>query len=155
MKPVIAVFGKKNSGKTRLIERLIRDLESKGYNIAVVKHVHHGDFEVDIEGKDTWRFMKAGAKDVAGISDRRLYINRSLKGYPDIDRILEEFLSHNDIVFIEGFRFLFKDSKDIHKIIVGGKADYIEASEPILSIYRDEKDYNVILDKIISLLRNK
>lgn len=71
--PIIMVAGFKNSGKTTLIENLVKDIVSIGRKVAVVKHVYHSDFEVDHEGKDTWRFTKSGAQCVVAISRGRLF----------------------------------------------------------------------------------
>ncbi|MCP4728353.1 MAG: bifunctional molybdopterin-guanine dinucleotide biosynthesis protein MobB/molybdopterin molybdotransferase MoeA, partial [bacterium] len=53
--PLIAITGKKNSGKTTVIESLIRLLTEKGWRVGTVKHHHHGDFEPDTPGKDSHR----------------------------------------------------------------------------------------------------
>ena len=42
-----------------------------GQRVSVVKHAHHG-FDIDQEGKDSWRHRKAGAFEVVIASDRRL-----------------------------------------------------------------------------------
>ena len=61
---VIAVCGRKNSGKTTLIERMIRELSERGLKTAVIKHDGH-DFTCDIPGTDSDRFMEAGAAGAA------------------------------------------------------------------------------------------
>jgi molybdopterin-guanine dinucleotide biosynthesis protein B len=56
----LAVVGAKNSGKTVVIEFLIRHLTEKGYRVATVKHTsHHHRF--DTPGKDSYRHRAAGA----------------------------------------------------------------------------------------------
>ena len=60
MQRVIGVAGFKNSGKTTLVEKLVRALTAKGYRIATVKHAHHS-FDMDHEGRDSFRHRKAGA----------------------------------------------------------------------------------------------
>ena len=49
-----------------MIERLIPELTRVGYRIATVKHAGHG-FELDTEGKDSWRHKQAGASAVVVI----------------------------------------------------------------------------------------
>jgi len=66
--PAIAVVGRKNSGKTRVIEILTIELTKRGYKVAAVKHVPKKDFTIDTEGRDTWRFANAGAKIVVAVS---------------------------------------------------------------------------------------
>ena len=48
------------TGKTTLVEKLVRELKARGLRLAVIKHDAH-DFEMDHEGKDSWRFTHAGA----------------------------------------------------------------------------------------------
>jgi len=61
---VIGVVGGKKSGKTTTIEILTRGLTKRGYTVAVAKHISETNFTLDTEGKDTWRFVQAGAKTV-------------------------------------------------------------------------------------------
>ena len=68
MPPSILCFaGRSNSGKTTLIERVIPALTRAGYRVATVKHAGHG-FELDTEGKDSWRHKQAGASTVVVLS---------------------------------------------------------------------------------------
>jgi len=60
MPPVIAIIGKKNCGKTTLIEKLIPEFIDLGYRVGTIKH-HHGTMSMDQPGKDTWRHKQAGA----------------------------------------------------------------------------------------------
>ena len=52
------------TGKTTYLERLIAALKARGLRVAAVKHDAHR-FELDREGKDSWRFARAGAEVVA------------------------------------------------------------------------------------------
>ena len=67
---VIGIEGFSGSGKTTLTEKLIPYFKSKGYMIAVIKHDAHG-FDMDREGKDTFRFTAAGADLVMISSETR------------------------------------------------------------------------------------
>jgi molybdopterin-guanine dinucleotide biosynthesis protein B len=58
--PVVSVVGKSDSGKTTLMETLIRALTARGYRVATVKHHVHA-VDVDVPGKDSWRHAHAGA----------------------------------------------------------------------------------------------
>ena len=61
--PILSFVGRSNSGKTTLIERVIPELVRAGYKVATVKHAGHG-FDLDTEGKDSWRHKQAGASSV-------------------------------------------------------------------------------------------
>ena len=163
--PVILIAGLKNSGKTTLIESLSRELIKKGFRIVVFKHVYHGDFMVDYEGKDTWRFINAGARGVVAISRGRLYINEYLDDYPNINKLLEEFKKRYDLIFLEGFKGILSTRPDIYKVVIGRNKDEInklkeQVGANILSelIVKDVKyikentGYKELLGKILNLL---
>ena len=59
--PVIAFAAYSGTGKTTLIEQIIPRLRAKGLQLAVIKHDGHR-FDIDREGKDSWRFTRAGAE---------------------------------------------------------------------------------------------
>jgi uncharacterized protein YhaN len=68
MVPIVSIVGRSGSGKTTLIERIIPKLKAKGYKVGTIKHdAHH--FEIDHNGKDTWRMANSGA-DVVAISSK-------------------------------------------------------------------------------------
>ena len=104
MQKVIGVCGFKNSGKTTLVEKLVRHLTEQGYKISTVKHAHH-DFDIDHEGRDSFRHRKAGASEVAVVSQNRFAIMNELRGAepPSLDQILEK-LSPCDLVIVEGYK---------------------------------------------------
>ena len=60
MSLVVSIVGRSKVGKTTLLEKVIALLAAQGIRVAVIKH-HHGDFEMDVPGKDTYRHKQAGA----------------------------------------------------------------------------------------------
>ena len=75
---VIGFCGYSGSGKTTLVEQLIARLRLAGQRVSVVKHAHH-EFDIDHEGKDSWRHRQAGAFEVVIASNRRL---AKIREYP-------------------------------------------------------------------------
>ncbi|HLN45476.1 MAG TPA: molybdopterin-guanine dinucleotide biosynthesis protein B [Candidatus Sulfotelmatobacter sp.] len=134
---VVAVVGTKKSGKTTTIERLIRELSSRGYKVAAIKHVSEPDHTIDTQGKDTWRYAQAGAKTIVSVATNEIVTieKRSLETV-SIDMLLEKCMG-NDIIFIEGLKKKVAKRKDIAKIVVtktmDESADAIETYEPILA----------------------
>ena len=88
MVPVVSFVGRSNSGKTTLLEKVIRALKLRGYRVAVIKHSHH-DFDLDQTGKDTWRFAQAGSDAVVISSPQKLALIKKT----DHDANLEELSS--------------------------------------------------------------
>ena len=58
--PIIGFAAYSGTGKTTLITQIVRELKAQGYRVCVIKHDAH-QFEIDREGKDSWRFAQAGA----------------------------------------------------------------------------------------------
>jgi len=105
MIPIICVVGYHESGKTTFIEALIPELKCRGYKVGTIKHDVHG-FDIDREGKDTWRHRRSGSTVVALSSPSRLTIIRELKGEMPIDELTMRFFWDVDIVLAEGFKKL-------------------------------------------------
>ena len=101
--PVVSVVGEKNSGKTTLIERLVSSLKKEGHRVGVMKYAQRR-FQMDREGKDTYRFYQSGA-DAVGIasSDQMAFLKR-IDSAPPLGKVLENHFSDVDIVLLEGYR---------------------------------------------------
>jgi len=101
---VFGVVGWKNSGKTGLMERLVAEITSRGFTVATLKHAHHS-FDVDHQGKDSYRHREAGATEVLLASRQRWALMHELRGQdePTLEQLLAH-LSPNDLVLIEGYK---------------------------------------------------
>ena len=60
---LFGITGWKNAGKTTLMVALVGLLTARGLRVATVKHAHH-NFDIDHEGKDSFRHRMAGATEV-------------------------------------------------------------------------------------------
>jgi len=101
---VIGISGYKNTGKTTLVEGLVRLLTARGYRVATVKHAHHA-FDIDHSGRDSFRHRQAGAREVAVVSRRMWTIVHSLaqESEPDLDEVLAK-IGPADLVIVEGYK---------------------------------------------------
>jgi molybdopterin-guanine dinucleotide biosynthesis protein B len=104
MIPIIAIVGRTNSGKTTLIEQLIPALARRGCRVATIKHHHHGDFEADHPGKDSWRHAQAGAVATALAGTHRLAVFQRVETDLTPDQIARLFVVAPDLVLTEGYR---------------------------------------------------
>ncbi|MBM3386026.1 MAG: molybdopterin-guanine dinucleotide biosynthesis protein B, partial [Betaproteobacteria bacterium] len=69
--------GWSGSGKTTLIEQLIPLFVKRGLRVSLIKHAHH-TFDVDKEGKDSYRHRQAGATEILVTSSRRWVLMHEL-----------------------------------------------------------------------------
>ena len=113
---VIGVAGFKNAGKTTLVERLVRVLAGLGYRVSTVKHAHHS-FDIDHEGRDSFRHRAAGASEVAVISASRWAIIHELRNEaePPLADILAK-LTPCDLVIIEGYKRDHHDKIEVRNL---------------------------------------
>ena len=102
---IFGIVGWKNSGKTGLMERLVAEFVARGVKVATIKHAHH-DFEIDHEGRDSFRHRAAGASEVAIVSKKRWAVIHELQGAdePSLDDMIEK-LNEPELVLVEGFKF--------------------------------------------------
>jgi molybdopterin-guanine dinucleotide biosynthesis protein B len=101
---LLGIAGFKNAGKTTLTERLVRELTQRGYRISTVKHAHHG-FDIDQEGRDSWRHRQAGASEVAVVSMRRWALVHELRqeAEPQLKEVVAK-MAPCDLILTEGYK---------------------------------------------------
>jgi molybdopterin-guanine dinucleotide biosynthesis protein MobB len=103
MIPMVSIVGKSNSGKTTLLEKLIPELKKRGYRIATVKH-HVHNFDIDTEGKDSWKHARAGADTVVIASPGKVAMIKRVDGEYTLDKIGSKIISDADIILTEGYK---------------------------------------------------
>jgi molybdopterin-guanine dinucleotide biosynthesis protein B len=102
MKNIVSFVGHSDSGKTRLIERLVSTLRKKGHRVGVLKHTH-ARIKVDRKGTDTDRFRRAGAA-VSAIADDRMLARFESPDEPMA--LLSALAAEVDILLVEGYKKL-------------------------------------------------
>ncbi len=105
---VFSIFGITLSGKTTVVEQIIKELHRRRYSVASVKDIHFEDFAIDIEGSNSFRHAQAGSELVTarGLHETDILFPRQLS----VREILS-FYSH-DYVILEGI-----DDFNVPKII--------------------------------------
>jgi len=103
--PVFIFVGHSNSGKTTFVEKLIPELTRRGKKVAAIKHAHH-KVQLDTEGKDSWRYKKAGAALSMLVTTGALQLvadaGEEADGR-DPTQLAARFLGEADLVLAEGF----------------------------------------------------
>lgn len=116
---VFGVVGWKNTGKTGLVTRLVAHFTKAGLRVSTVKHAHHS-FDVDQEGRDSYRHREAGAAQVLIASRERVALMDELRGAPEPG--LQELLGRlapADLVIIEGFKSEGHAKIETHRHVAG------------------------------------
>ena len=101
---IIGVVGWKNTGKTVLIEKLIKEFSKRNLTVSTIKHSHH-NFSVDKRGTDSFRHFNAGTKETILASEEKwIKFSRQLSGSkPKLPYLIRQ-MTPVDIVIVEGFK---------------------------------------------------
>jgi len=118
MIPIILIVGKSNSGKTTLIEKLVPELKRRGLKVGTIKHDVHG-FELDQEGKDTWRHAQAGVDTVVISSPQKAACIKKVDVELTLDELICQFFPDVDIVLTEGYKRQNKPKIEIYRAELG------------------------------------
>ncbi|MBI5594289.1 MAG: molybdopterin-guanine dinucleotide biosynthesis protein B [Deltaproteobacteria bacterium] len=141
-KNIISVVAKSGTGKTTLLEKLISELKRRSYRVGVLKHDAHR-FEIDHEGKDSWRLTQAGADTMVISSKSKLAVVKRNKqpDEPSIDLLVEKYFDDVDILLTEGFKKNSFPKIEVHRkersntLLCRGEVD----DETLIAIASDEK----------------
>ncbi|MDI9476770.1 MAG: molybdopterin-guanine dinucleotide biosynthesis protein B [Natronincolaceae bacterium] len=95
---VLSVIGTSKTGKTTIIENIIRELRRRRYTVGSVKDIHFEKFAMDTEGTNTDRHKKAGSQLVTarGMYETDVLFQERIS----MDKLLR-FYDH-DFVILEG-----------------------------------------------------
>ena len=147
MSKVVNIVGSSsNVGKTYLIEGLIKELKSRGYSIATIKHDVHG-FDIDKEGKDTYKHRKAGSETVIISSKNRFAMIKELEKETNLNDIIKMVLD-KDIILVEGYK-----KSNLRKIEVFRKGVSEKIITPKNKLIAIASDTNLDIDDIIIVER--
>ena len=101
---IFAITGHKNTGKTNLMERVLKEIVSRGITVSTVKHAHH-DTDIDHPGRDSYRHRQAGASQVVLSTKNRWAIMTELRGSPEakLENIIKS-MNPVQLILIEGYK---------------------------------------------------
>lgn len=159
---VFGITGWKNTGKTGLVERLVTELSFRGFTVSTIKHAHHS-FDVDYQGRDSYRHREAGACEVLLSSGNRWALMHELRGADEMslaDLLMK--LTPVDVVLVEGFKTEGHEKLECHRaststMVIGRADDTIIgiASDIELDVelpFFDLNDTKVIADFMLTRL---
>ena len=102
--PMVAVIGKKHSGKTTLTVRLCAELHRRGHRVMTIKHGSH-TFNIDPATTDTYRHYHEGnAERVAMAAPDKFALIVRWTDELGPEEIAARHMSDADVVICEGFK---------------------------------------------------
>ncbi len=103
MPSIVSIIGNSKSGKTTLLEKLIRELKSRSYRVATIKHTPHG-MTFDEPDKDSWRHLQAGSEATVISSQDKMVLIKPVASDITLNEITQLFGEDYDIILAEGFK---------------------------------------------------
>src|SRR5215211_3381531 len=102
--PMVAVIGRKHSGKTTLTVRLAAELGRRGHRVMTIKHGSH-TFNLDPATTDTYRhYHEGGAERVAMAAPDKFALILRWAEELSAEEIAERYMADADVVVCEGFK---------------------------------------------------
>ena len=102
--PMVAVIGKKHSGKTTLAVQLAAELGRRGHRVMSIKHGSH-TFNIDPATTDTYRhYHEGGAERVAMAAPDKFALVMRWAEELGPEQIAERYMGDADVVVCEGFK---------------------------------------------------
>ena len=75
---IIGVVGWKDTGKTTLIEKMIKEFNLRNLTVSTIKHSHH-NVSFDRQGTDSFRHFNAGAKEtILASNTKRIKFSKTI-----------------------------------------------------------------------------
>jgi len=112
--PILCFVGTSGSGKTTLLSSLIARLCEGGLRVGALKHDADG-FELDHEGKDTFRLRAAGAWAVGIASPTERAIVASVDRPATLAELVSALPSGLDLVLVEGYKHDHGAKVEVHR----------------------------------------
>ncbi len=150
---IISIVGKKNAGKTTLISDLIPKLKELGHTVGTLKY-NISKFDIDHEGKDTYKYFHSGADSIVLTSQDKLAFVKKLPNPLKLNEIIETHLNNVGIVLIEGYlendypRIRIIDSQESKTVKEDSDNELLLVKENLKTKRFSIKDINKALDFI-------
>lgn len=143
--PMVAVIGRKHSGKTTLAVRLTAELGRRGHRVMTIKHGSH-TFNIDPSTTDTYRhFHEGGAERVAmAAPDKFALVSRWAEEIGP-EEIAERYMADADVVVCEGFKASGLPKIEVYRQAAHPEPLYdagLPAARQYLAIVTDRDDFS-------------
>jgi molybdopterin-guanine dinucleotide biosynthesis protein B len=134
MPPIVSIVGKSSTGKTTFLEKLLREITSRGYKVATIKHSHHS-ISFDDPKKDSYRHAQAGAAVTMVSSTTSFQIIKQFPQELTIDELARNLSEEYDLILTEGFSRGNAPKVEIHRKETG---PLLEVASNLFAVVTDE-----------------
>ena len=127
--PMLAIIGRKNSGKTTLLVRLSAELHRRGHRVMTIKHGAH-TFNIDPATTDTYRHYHEGnAERVAMVAPDKFALIARWGDELTAEEVAEAHMQDADVVLCEGFKSSALPKIEVHRLATGARPLWVADSE--------------------------
>jgi molybdopterin-guanine dinucleotide biosynthesis protein B len=133
---VFSVVGENGSGKTTVIEGLVAELTGLGLRVGTIKHDVHG-FQMDREGKDSFRHKAAGASVSLISSPWQVGMVRDTGRDLTVAELVERFMDGVDLVLTEDYHLERWPKVEVHRSATG-KGLRCAGDKTVIALVSDE-----------------
>jgi len=134
--PIVCIVGRSDSGQTTLIEKIIGELLARGFRVGTIKHDTHG-FDIDHEGKDSYRLFHAGSEATAILSPQKTALVRREREEMSLRAVASSFMPGYDIILAEGFKRQDRPKIEIVRSAVGSDPLCAPKGEGLVALVTD------------------
>ena len=126
--PMVAIIGRKHSGKTTLTVRLAAELKSRGHRVMSIKHGSH-TFNIDPATTDTYRhYHEGGAERVAMAAPDKFALIARWDAELSPEEIAERYMADADVVLCEGFKMSALPKIEVFRVAAHAEPLFGDAS---------------------------
>lgn len=111
---VMAFVAWSGTGKTTLVEQLVRLAVARGLEVGTLKHDAHR-FDIDRPGKDSHRLFTAGSRATLLVADDKLALVRRHEQPPAVEDLIAAHFASCDLVLVEGWKMSALPRIEVHR----------------------------------------
>ncbi|MEK3808750.1 molybdopterin-guanine dinucleotide biosynthesis protein B [Bacillus sp. FSL H8-0547] len=161
---ILQITGFQNSGKTAVMEQLIKKAHNEGYKAGTIKHHGHGGTPDQIvKEKDSGKHLMAGSK-LAGVEGGGVLQLSLGSGSWTLEELLKIYsMLDLDLILIEGYKHelypkavCIRNEQDLSLLelngivcVIADKKEMVHTSVPVFSFHDEEHLYLDFLMKVV------
>jgi molybdopterin-guanine dinucleotide biosynthesis protein MobB len=119
MPPIVCIVGRDGSGKTRIIEGLVREMKARGHRVATLARSDDGP-ALDAVAPDAACYASAGSDAIVVASPDAVTCVRRVDEEASLDELIWSVGEEYDLLLVEGFPECGFPKIEVHRAAAGG-----------------------------------